>query len=184
MNKASFDRIVSAVHRHILRKIWMIFYRLIFGYSFKKIGKDCYISPFASIRPKCSVFLDDGSVIERGAVIRSENFRLGKNSGVGFNSIVLGTVDIAEDVLIAPLVTIAGGNHGTAMHAGLIREQACTTYGVSIESDVWIGAGCVILDGSLVRRGSILGAGMIVKQETQEGTINWNPVEYRSKQRL
>ena len=40
-----------------------------------------------------------------------------------------------------------------------------------IEDDVWIGANCVLLDGAILRRGCVLGAGSVVRSELAEYTV-------------
>ena len=37
--------------------------------------------------------------------------------------------------------------------------------GIVIEDDVWIGANCVILDGAVLRKGCVVGAGSLVRGE-------------------
>ena len=41
-----------------------------------------------------------------------------------------------------------------------------------IEDDVWIGANVVLLDGAIVRRGSVIGAGSVVRDELPPYSIN------------
>ena len=36
--------------------------------------------------------------------------------------------------------------------------------GIVIEDDVWIGANCVLLDGAVLRRGCVVGAGSLVRE--------------------
>ena len=40
-----------------------------------------------------------------------------------------------------------------------------------IEDDVWVGANCVLLDGAVLRKGCVVGAGSIVRGELQAYTV-------------
>lgn len=57
---------------------------------------------------------------------------------------------------------IIGANHRFSDVTKLIKEQGVETKGIIIESDVWIGANCCVLDGVTIGRGSVIGAGSIV----------------------
>jgi acetyltransferase-like isoleucine patch superfamily enzyme len=44
-----------------------------------------------------------------------------------------------------------------------IREQGTTRQGITIEDDVWVGSNAIFLDGAHVGRGSVIGAGSVVR---------------------
>src|SRR5205085_7157727 len=82
-------------------------------------------------------------------------------------------VSIGDHVAIAANCTFAPVNHEVRRRDELIMRQgfAPSRGGITIEEDVWIGAGCVILDGARVRRGCVIGAGSIVRGELEPYTI-------------
>jgi acetyltransferase-like isoleucine patch superfamily enzyme len=82
-------------------------------------------------------------------------------------------VRIGEGVLIAANCTLAPVSHQYARREIPIREQGFrdSRGGIVIEDDVWIGAGCIILDGSILRRGCVVAAGSVVREEVPEFTI-------------
>lgn len=93
------------------------------------------------------------------------------NSGCVFytgNGVLIG-----DDVLIAANCTFAPVSHE------FIRKDApiCTQGfrpsrgGIVVEDDVWIGAGCVVLDGAVLRRGSVIGAMSLVRGEVPAFSI-------------
>lgn len=43
---------------------------------------------------------------------------------------------------------------------------------IVIEDDVWVGANSVLLDGAILRRGCVVGAGSVVRDELPEYSIN------------
>ena len=69
---------------------------------------------------------------------------------------------------VLPLVWLA-----YADRSRLIREQGFlpSKGGIVIEDDVWIGANCVLLDGAVLRRGCVVGAGSIVRGELLAYTV-------------
>jgi acetyltransferase-like isoleucine patch superfamily enzyme len=44
-----------------------------------------------------------------------------------------------------------------------IRSQGTTRLGITIEDDVWVGANVTFLDGAVVGRGCVIGAGSVVR---------------------
>tara|TARA_B100001287_G_C22684600_1_gene532524 strand:+ start:5009 stop:5551 length:543 start_codon:yes stop_codon:yes gene_type:complete len=90
---------------------------------------------------------------------------------IGDNTRVHGTcihvkseVNIGKNCLIAANTQIFDCNgHPTAMKNPKSRlEQTDQPKPVVIEDNVWIGTGCIILPGTEIGRGSIIGAGSVV----------------------
>ncbi|MCW5222448.1 acyltransferase [Verminephrobacter aporrectodeae] len=80
---------------------------------------------------------------------------------------------IGDHVAIAANCTFAPVNHACTQRDRLIREQgfAPGKGGIVLEDDVWVGANCVLLDGAVLRRGCVLGAGSIVHGELRAYTV-------------
>jgi len=117
------------------------------------VGADCHIDSFVKIKPAGGL----------GDVVLGERVYL--NSGCVLYSghgILIGS-----DVLIAANCTLAPVNHAFQDRNRLIRDQgfAPSRGGIVIEDDVWIGANCVLLDGAVLRRGCVVGAGSVVRGE-------------------
>jgi len=83
-------------------------------------------------------------------------------------------IRIGNNVAIAANTTFAPVNHAFADRSRLIREQGFlpSKGGIVIEDDVWIGANCVVLDGTLLRTGCVIGAGSLVRGEVAAYTVN------------
>ena len=111
------------------------------------------IDAFVKIKPaggEGDVVIGAGSVINSGCVFYTgHGIRIGRN------------------VLIAANCTLAPTNHAFSDPVRPIREQGFmpSRGGIVIEDDVWIGANCVLLDGAILRRGCIVGAGSVVRDE-------------------
>lgn len=82
-------------------------------------------------------------------------------------------IKIGNHVAIAANCTFAPVNHAYKDKSRPIREQGFLLGkgGIVIEDDVWIGANCVLLDGAILRRGCVLGAGSIVRGELAAYTV-------------
>jgi len=76
-----------------------------------------------------------------------------------------GGVYIGDGVLIGPRTIIVTMNHIFDRLDIPIREQGLEVQPIVIEDDVWIGAGCIILPGVQIGRGSVIGAGAVVTHD-------------------
>jgi len=79
-----------------------------------------------------------------------------------------GQIRIGNHVMFGPEVTIRGGNHridlvGRYMKSVTDAEKRPEDdRGVVIEDDVWIGTRAIILHGTTISRGAVVGAGAVV----------------------
>lgn len=81
---------------------------------------------------------------------------------------------IGKDVAVAANCTFAPVNHEYKRKDKSIREQGFrpSKGGILIEDDVWIGANCVLLDGAVIRKGCVIGAGSVVRGELPAYSIH------------
>jgi len=124
------------------------------------VGDGAVIDAFVKIKPAGGagdVVIGPGSFINSGCVLYT---------GHG--------IKIGANVLIAANCTLAPTNHEIRDRNRLIREQGFSPSrgGIVIEDDVWIGANSVILDGAILRRGAVVGAGSVVRHELPEYSIS------------
>ncbi len=84
-------------------------------------------------------------------------------------------IKIGNNVLIGPNCSITSVNHEFKERNVAICEQGFkkSKGGIIIEDDVWIGANVVILDGSIIRKGAVIGANSLVNSEINEYSINY-----------
>ncbi len=118
-----------------------------------KIGDNVSIGPYVSI--ECTGNL---RTLGRGCVI-------GSRSGIGAYSFIgaAGGVQIGSDVIMGQWVSFHSENHNFDDPDVLIRTQGVSHRGVIVEDDCWIGAKVTFLDGAHVGRGSVIGAGSVVR---------------------
>ncbi|WP_020205888.1 DapH/DapD/GlmU-related protein [Cupriavidus sp. WS] len=76
-------------------------------------------------------------------------------------------VKLGNGVLIAANTTLAPTNHEYRKRDRTIIEQRFmpSKGGIIVEDDCWIGANCVLLDGTYLGRGCVVGAGTVLKGE-------------------
>jgi virginiamycin A acetyltransferase len=124
------------------------------------VGAGSVVDSFVKIKPAGGT----------GAVVIGERVTI--NSGCVIytgNGLIIG-----NDVAIAANCVFAPVNHEFKERNKLIREQRFqpSRGGIVIEDDVWIGSGCVFLDGTIVRRGCIIGAMSLVRGELPAYSIH------------
>jgi acetyltransferase-like isoleucine patch superfamily enzyme len=78
-----------------------------------------------------------------------------------------GGLSIGDNVRIAAHTVIVPGNHDFDRTDIPIAKQGYTMQGITIEDDVWIGAGTRILDGVTITTGCVIGAGAVVTKSTE-----------------
>ena len=128
----------------------------------QKMTRKPDIRPYKGKWPEiaASAYVDASSVLV-GDIVIGDDCRINPHcvlySGNG--------IRIGNQVLIAPGVSIVPANHNFARRDVPIVEQGfrASRGGVVIESNVWIGAHAVILDGTHIERGAIIGAGSVVR---------------------
>jgi maltose O-acetyltransferase len=82
-----------------------------------------------------------------------------------------GGIDVGDNTLIGPRVSIWSQNHIYTSADLPICQQGYEYSLVKIEEDVWIGCGAIILPGVTLRRGCVIGAGAVVTRSTDPYTV-------------
>jgi len=140
-----------------------------------KRGKNSIVRRFArmDVLPFNHFELGAYSVIEDFATINNGvgEVRIGDQVTVGIGSVVIGPVNIGNDVIIAQHVVISGLNHIYEDVNQPIRTQSVTVSPITIEAEAWIGANSVITAGVTIGKHSIVGAGAIVTKDVPPYSI-------------
>lgn len=97
----------------------------------------------------------------------AQNVKVGKNVFVNNDFICMarGGVEIEDDVMIAPRVSVLTANHDLHDHSVLL----CSS--VRICKNAWIGSGAIILPGVTVGENAIVAAGAIVTKDVSPNTV-------------
>jgi acetyltransferase-like isoleucine patch superfamily enzyme len=108
-------------------------------------------------------------------MLRADGGRIaiGRESSLQYHSTIYGTggVEIGDGTRISAHVLILATVHIHDDPTQPIVRQGITGKGIQIGSDVWIGAGSVILDGTTVGSHSIIGAGSVVTKDVPESCL-------------
>ena len=99
-----------------------------------------------------------------------ENIRVGRNVFINQNCTMydLGGIDIADDVLIGPNVSIITSGHPIQPSQ---RRAFVTAKPIVIERNVWIAAGATITGGVTVGENSVVAAGSVVTRNVPPNTL-------------
>lgn len=129
----------------VYRRIWM----LILKERFKKTGSNFVFDPYGHYSFD-SIEVGDDVFIGQGAYISSTE----------------STIKFGSKIMLGPKVTIIGGDHNSSVVGEYMYDVKVKNSNddlpVSIEDDVWIGAGATILKGVTIGTGSIVAAGALV----------------------
>jgi len=117
-------------------------------------------------------------VVDRQSwLINGQNIVLGDNVKISaFSAVMAGntaTIEIGDNTIIGPGVVIVAFNHGTRDADIPIRFQQweeSKEHSVYIGPNVWIGAGVMVLPGTSIQEGAIIGAGTLVRGHVPPGT--------------
>lgn len=133
------------------------------------IDPEAYIPSDALVYTN-ALHLGKRSWIAAGALVRG-NVHLGDDCTVNMHTCISGNVKMGDGVRIASLCTIVGFNHGFEDITKPIHRQPCTSIGITIGDDVWIGANVCICDGVTIGAHSIIAAGSVVVKDVAEYSI-------------
>ena len=99
------------------------------------------------------------------------NIHVGNNFFANYNFIVLdgGEVRIGDNVFIAPNVGLHTAGHPLDSKR---RNEGLEYAGpITIEDDVWIGAGVQVCPGVTIHRGAVIAAGAVVTKDVPANTV-------------
>jgi acetyltransferase-like isoleucine patch superfamily enzyme len=99
--------------------------------------------------------------------------KIGANSALHAYSFIGGggPLVIGEHVIMGQHVSFHPENHRFDQSDIPIKDQGVERKGITIEDDVWVGSNVTFLDGAYVGRGSVIGAGSIVRGEIPAHSI-------------
>jgi len=138
------------------------------------------ISPLARISPLADIETSvRGNQVRIGAHVTIDSFvkikfaggegdiELGEQSYLNSGVVIYSGngVRLGKGVLVAANTTFAATNHEYRSRAQAIIAQRFmpSRGGITVGDDCWIGANCVLLDGTVLGTGCVVGAGTVIK---------------------
>jgi len=122
------------------------------------------------------ITIGSNNEVLNGCLLMTYGGKISIGSGCSINPYTIiyghgaGTV-IGNNVLIAGHCMIIPANHVFSRTDLPINQQGTSSKGIIIEDDVWIAAGCQILDGVTIGQGSIIAAGSVVNKSVEPYSI-------------
>ncbi|RZL19666.1 MAG: acyltransferase [Pedobacter sp.] len=141
-------------------------------------GRDLIIEDYAEVNCMAhnKIILGNRVTIGKYAIIRpanayggeiGEGLKVGNNSSIGPYAYIgcSGMIEIGDNVMLSPRVSIYAENHLFDSTQRTIKDQGVKRSFVKIEDDCWIASNSVILAGVTVGRGSVIASGSVVTKD-------------------
>lgn len=134
-----------------------------------------YGNPFRIKYSLGKIIIRNKSIIKNNVQFYTYNSTISFGSNVTVNTNCVfyggGNITIGNDVMIATGTIFVASNHNYSNPLININEQGLTHKGIILEDNIWIGANCIILDGTIIKRGVIVAANSVVKGILEENSI-------------
>jgi acetyltransferase-like isoleucine patch superfamily enzyme len=131
---------------------------------------------------KRGLIFGDRVTIGKNAIIRPSNMyggaigeglKVGNNSNIGPYGYIgcSGYIEIGDNVMISPRVSMYAENHVFSDPDIAMKHQGVKKGRITIESDCWIAANSIILSGVRIGKGSVIAAGSVVTKDVEPYSI-------------
>jgi acetyltransferase-like isoleucine patch superfamily enzyme len=127
------------------------------------IGANCYISDYILLWIK-------NPFDSNNRIVIGDRVFIGNNCCFNCNSQII----IGSDCLIAADVKFVDINHEVAL-GKKINEQSISLAPITVQDDVWIGTGSIVLKGVTISTGAVVAAGAVVNKSIPANEI-WGGV--------
>jgi acetyltransferase-like isoleucine patch superfamily enzyme len=119
--------------------------------------------------------IHNGVFVGKNTILTCHNgdIILEDNVNIGFNCVVssLSRIIIKKNHLMAAFCYLVGGDHDSDRTDIPVLFQGRSSKGITIDENVWLGAGVAVLDGVTIGRDSIIGAGAVVNKDVTEFAV-------------
>lgn len=118
-------------------------------------------------------------------VTKNALLSIGNYTGIGDNNVIVARekIIIGNNVMIGPNVCIYDHDH-IFEQEGIMRDLGFQTAPVTIEDNVWIAAGVIVLKGVTIGTGSVIAAGTVVTKDIPANSVVYNKKDMIFKERF
>lgn len=147
-----------------------------------RLGRNVYLDQGVYLHacPQ-GISIGANSLVMHGSILHVYNFRelphafihIGQDSLIGELNVLRGQggITIGDRVYTSPLVQLLAVNHVVNDPTRPMVDQGITAQGITVEDDVWIGAGAILTDGVTIGAGAVVAAGAVVTQDVPPHTV-------------
>lgn len=140
------------------------------------VDSTAVIDPAAIFEPSGGkIVIGARTFIDRGVILRplGGSIEIGDDCSVNAYSVLYGAggLKIGNDTQIGVHTVIVPSNHIFSGLATPIKDQGLSLEGIEIKEDVWLGAGARVLDGVVLRKGTVVGAGAVVTRSSEAYSV-------------
>ena len=165
-------KLKKAVHRLIIAKgeakprLWV---KLFVNRWFHTYGKGSKVRRYTrmDVHPFNKFCLGNHSTIENFCTVNNGvgDVIIGNNTLIGMGNVLIGPVQVGNDVILAQNIVMSGLNHEYKNIDLPIHAQPVLVAPIVIEDECWIGANAVITAGVTVGKHSVIAAGAVVTKD-------------------
>ncbi len=116
------------------------------------------------IRNKHAIEFGKNITLAHNCFISPVSLKVGNNCWLGVNNFICGKVEIGNDVILGPNVSIPGATHPITTNIPFAGSPAHVE-GTIIGDSVWIGSNSTIIDGIRIGAGAVIAANSVVTKD-------------------
>ena len=125
------------------------------------------VLPFNKFVLGKNLVIEDFSTINNGV----GDVFIGDNLLIGMGNVIIGPVNIGNNVILAQNVVCSGLNHGYKDVNVPIQFQPVSSALITINDDCWIGANVVITAGVTIGKHSVIAGGAVVTKNIPDYSV-------------
>jgi acetyltransferase-like isoleucine patch superfamily enzyme len=147
-----------------------------------KVGKNSIIRNTVrmDVFPYYKFEIGENSIIESFSTVNNAvgDVILGNNVLIGINNVIIGPVEMENDILLAQNVVITALNHEYQDVNLPITNQPHNIKKVTIKEGAWIGANAVVVAGVTIGKNSVVAASSVVTKDVPDyHLVGGNPAK-------
>lgn len=147
----------------------------VFGKNCRLLG-DVHLVVEDEVRPHGAIRLGNKVTVEHNVYLNAHGGTIiaGDTCHFGVGSVVQGRggLSIGKGVLFGPMTKIFASNHNVEPEGLPLAGSGENFKGITIGDNIWVGAGCTILDGATLGDDSVFGANSVIGGHYEPRTTN------------